>query len=185
MSSFTGRGAVNIRMLTDVSLTLDVEVRSNSNGASLNNGSDSFAYNGVVPLFEHKDLVATISTLNHTCGITGKARLHGNGGVRVIGNKDGAIITIWRKNVDASAPDKTVANCPPAPCPDGGSGVAEGDRVRCPREENHPADGGGGGGGGDCWDCLDEPPQGTYCRVKYWYWLDTGEVFDYTVLWCA
>lgn len=183
MSSFTGRGAVDIRMLTDVSLTLDVQVRSNSNGASLNTGTDSYAYNGVVPLFEHKDLVATISTLNHTCGITGKARLHGNGGVRVIGNKDGAIITIWRKNIDASAPDKTVANCPPQQCPGvGGTSVAEGDGSQCYRDEDQPTD---GGGGGDCTNCVDEPPRTGICRVRYWYWMDTNEVFDWTILWCA
>jgi hypothetical protein len=184
MSSFTGRGAVNIRMLTDVSLTLDVQVRSNSDGASLNTGTDSFAYNGVVPLFQHKDLVATISTLNHTCGITGKARLHGNGGVRVIGNKEGAIITIWRKNIDASAPDKTVANCLPQQCPGGVTSVAEGDGSQCYRDEDGPPPD-GGGGGGDCWNCLDEPPQATYCRVRYTYWKDTGEVIEWSILWCA
>jgi len=184
MSSFTGRGAVNIRMLTDVSLTLDVQVLLNGTGASLNTGSDSFSYNGILPLFEHRDFVATISTLNHTCGITGKARLSGNGGVRVIGNRNGALFTIWSRDINSAAPDKTTANCPPEPCPeDGGASVGEGGGPQCYRERNQPME--GGGGGGHCWDCLDEPPQATYCRVRYWYWKDTGEIFDWSILWCA
>jgi hypothetical protein len=132
-------------------------------------------------------ITASVDAALHQCGVTGKSKITMSASLYLVNVLQNYNPTrVWSTGYSYNGTDVSRPACPPAPCPDGGSGVAEGDRVRCPREENQPADGGGGGGGGgDCWDCLDEPPQGTYCRVKYWYWLDTGEVFDYTILWCA
>lgn len=65
------------------------------------------------------------------------------------------------------------ANIPRAVCP--------------PDEERDVHKPGSGGGGGECTDCKDvEKPAGpTYCRVRYKYWKDTGEVYEATILWCA
>jgi hypothetical protein len=128
----------------------------------------------------HTTRVST-SAVHHQCGVTGKSKISIAASLYLANFvHDSNPTRVWERAFSYNGNDVSRPACSPAPCPDGGSGVAEGDRVRCPREENQPA--GDGGGGGDCWDCLDEPPQGTYCRVKYWYWLDTGEVFDYTIL---
>jgi hypothetical protein len=75
---------------------------------------------------------------------------------------------------------------PCAPCPLGtqstGSAGADGSDA-CTEEKDEPQEPGGGGGG--CLECVEQPVAPTYCRVRYWYWKDTGEIFDYTILWCA
>lgn len=48
-----------------------------------------------------------------------------------------------------------------------------------------PSSGGsGGGGGGECTEAnpCDDPP--TSCWVRYWYWMDTGQIIHYEVLYC-
>jgi len=73
--------------------------------------------------------------------------------------------------------------CPPEPCPSAGPAAAEGDGLNCYRDEDEPWS--GSGGGGTCPECVEEPAQPTYCRVRYWYWKDTEEIFQWSVLWCA
>jgi hypothetical protein len=129
---------------------------------------------------------ASVSAALHQCGVTGKSTISLNASLylaNVLQNYNPT--RVWSREFSYNGTDVSRSACSPAPCPGGGTSVAEGDRQRCLREEDKPAGDGGGGGGGGCWDCLDEPPQTTYCRVQYWYWLDTGEVFDYTILWCA
>jgi hypothetical protein len=72
------------------------------------------------------------------------------------------------------------------PCPAGMQSTgseADGGSDACAEEKDEPEQPSGGGGGG-CPECVDTPAI-TYCRVRYYYWLDTGEVFDYIILWCA
>lgn len=59
----------------------------------------------------------------------------------------------------------------PVEKPDGGGGSGDG--------------GGTGGDLGGCPECLDEPATGyTTCRVRYTYYVDTGEVIDAEILYC-
>lgn len=85
--------------------------------------------------------------------------------------------------------------CPPAPCPEKAVSASAAPQqsvastsdgsTTCYEDRDERQDPGTGGGGGDCKECVDEPPQPTYCRVRYSYWKDTGEIFSWTVLWCA
>ena len=91
-------------MLTDVDVALNASVIRNDNGTVLNSARDPWFYNGFVPLFETHYFNVSLSTLNHQCGITGKAATTGNGWVRVIATKEAALITIWSKNLNMPAP---------------------------------------------------------------------------------
>jgi hypothetical protein len=83
------------------------------------------------------------------------------------------------------------ADCPPEPCPaayTGGDGTQWmsswlGNAWDCEQEKDEPS--GKGGGNGPCAECIEEPAAPTYCRVRYSWWKDTGEIFRWTVLWCA
>lgn len=45
--------------------------------------------------------------------------------------------------------------------------------------------GGGGGGPNDCSECIDEPVDGLqWCKVRYWYDTQTGELVDWYVMYC-
>lgn len=51
-------------------------------------------------------------------------------------------------------------------------------------EEPSSGSSGGGGGGGECDEanpCDDAP---TWCLVHYWYWMDTGQIIHFEVLYC-
>ena len=71
--------------------------------------------------------------------------------------------------------------CQNNPCPSG-TVQSTTDPNKCYANRDEPSD--GGGGDTDCPDCVTDPVV-TYCRVRYWYWKDTGEVFSSTVLFCA
>jgi hypothetical protein len=71
--------------------------------------------------------------------------------------------------------------CQPQQCPPGTSPGS--DPNQCYADRDEPTDGGGGGNTG-CVDCVTEPVI-TYCRVRYWYWKDTGEIFAWNTLFCA
>lgn len=72
------------------------------------------------------------------------------------------------------------------PCPAGtqpSGSEAEGGSDVCTEERDEPPS--SGGGSTECPHCVEVPPSATYCRVRYHYWLDTGEIFSSTILWCA
>lgn len=57
----------------------------------------------------------------------------------------------------------------------------------CPtRQEDEPAESAGSGGGmGDCPTCIETPNTGaTWCRVRYTYDIQTGEIYEATILYC-
>jgi hypothetical protein len=125
------------------------------------------------------------SAAHHPCGVTGKSKISIAASLYLVNFLHDYNPTLfWERSFSYNGNDVSRPACSPAPCPDGGTSVAEGDGTQCYRDEDRPPPD-GGGGGGDCWDCLDEPPQATYCRVRYYYWKDTNEVFDWYILWCA
>jgi len=178
---------VNFTWVNNASAKLHVSL-INTEGTVVNESEGGYQ-NAMWRPFNYGPHTITVSAsaAHHPCGVMGKSKLSIAASLYVINTLHEVNPTrLWERAFSYNGNDVPRPPCPPAPCPEGQTGVAEGDRVRCKREENQPeGGGGGGGGGGGCWDCLDEPPQTTYCRVQYWYWLDTGEVFDYTILWCA
>lgn len=96
---------------------------------------------------------------------------------------DGEIYRLGEKG-ERSAPSEAQAPC--APCPDGqastGSVTSSGEDL-CTETKEEGTGSGGGGGSDNCLDCVIEPAV-TWCRVRYWYWKDTGEVFQVEVEEC-
>ena len=76
--------------------------------------------------------------------------------------------------------DSHQVGCMPNSCP-AGTVQSPTDPNKCYSDRNESS---GGGGSTDCVDCITDPIV-TYCRVRYWYWKDTGEVFSSTILYCA
>jgi hypothetical protein len=58
-------------------------------------------------------------------------------------------------------------------------------QAECPTTEEDKPAAGGGGGPNDCVYCVDEPQEVTWCRVRYTYDLYTGEIYSWTILFCA
>lgn len=55
------------------------------------------------------------------------------------------------------------------------------------RDETKPAEevSSSGGGNSGCPECIQEPASGySWCMVRYWYWMDTGEIYAWEVLYC-
>jgi hypothetical protein len=53
------------------------------------------------------------------------------------------------------------------------------------KEQDEPQNPSTGGGGGDCPECVETPVAGySWCRVKYWYDMNTNEILDAVVLYC-
>lgn len=98
--------------------------------------------------------------------------------------------TLDEKLLPASHTERQI-ECPPEDCPAGYSGGDGaqwssywlGNAWDCEQEKEEPA--GGSGGSGPCAECIAEPSEPTYCRVRYSWWKDTGEIFRWEVLWCA
>jgi hypothetical protein len=98
-------------------------------------------------------------------------------------NLEGSIYPFDSRTTGRS-PSTRQADCPP--CPAGATRTgseADGGSDSC-TEEKDEEQGPAGGGGGDCPECVEEPIH-MICRVRYWYWTDTNEVYDWTILWCA
>lgn len=100
------------------------------------------------------------------------------------------IPTTLDEEVKSTGRDTRQPECPPEPCPAGYTGGDGsqwssywlGNAYECEQEKDEPS---GEGGGSGCLECVDEPVEPTYCRVRYSWWKDTGEIFRWTVLFCA
>lgn len=118
-SSWISTTKFSFQWTNSISATLDMKVVDNGNGATLNEGGDSyttsaFIWNTTKATIPMGD---TISTLNHTCGITGKARFTASAALKLIENPT-KITSIWTGSLDRSPADVTLPNCESDPCDD-------------------------------------------------------------------
>lgn len=164
---------------------LGAEVRY-KDGSLINSGEDTWSFDQFLPIIaaEWHSFQVSVSTINHTCDIVGKARLQGSGSAKLLKWGGGSLATLWTVVFDNSAPDLTLPPCNASECDDPSTPEIEPcDSVD--REEPISSTP-GGGGGGDCPECVDVPPDGpTSCWVRYWYNKSTGEILNWYILYCV
>lgn len=100
--------------LTELSSTFHLWI-INKNGMTVNELYDtSLGFETFIPNFttKVKPLTKSINTNNNRCGITGKARIWGEGALKVIQNPTG-LTTIFSGPDDQSGADKTLPDCEP------------------------------------------------------------------------
>jgi hypothetical protein len=103
---------LNWSWISDVSATTTATVLLNSNGSTLNGGTTTYADLIFTPTnFGDTSQVATASTLNRKCGITGKATATATGDQNLIGT-DGQLHNAWHGLRTPPPIDKTLPNCP-------------------------------------------------------------------------
>ncbi len=143
------------RVVTDAGLSVTGKVINNSDGTTLNSNSNGYTKSGANLVLTQIDtnVYVDVSTLNHTCGITGKSSAHQSAALHITAPVSGGgiqTLTLWSDSRDPSGTDVTLPNCPiaddqwqPSPCP----GQLIYDPDTC--------DGEGGGGGGNGFDPND------------------------------
>jgi hypothetical protein len=184
-NEFTASSEVKFTQVNNASASLSVSL-VNTEGKEVNSSEAGYE-NSMYRPFDYgpHTITASVDAALHKCGVTGKSKIRMKASLYVANYGESYNPTrVWATEYSYNGTDVSRPACSPAPCPGGGTSVSEGDGSQCYRDEDRPPPD-GGGGGGDCWDCLAEPPQATYCRVRYYYWKDTNEVFDWYILWCA
>jgi hypothetical protein len=182
--TWTASSEVNFTWVNNASAKLSVSLVDTE--GKVVNSSEAGYENSMYRPFNYgpHTFTASADAALHKCGVTGKSMIRIDASLYLANFlHDYNPTLVWSRQFSYNGTDVSRPACSPEPCPNGGTSVAGGDGSQCYRDEDRPKD--GGGGGGDCAECVDEPPQPTYCRVRYWYWKDTGEIFQWSVLWCA
>lgn len=150
--SWSSSTTVSYSWVNAASATLNAKV-TDDNGTTINSGAGSFSWSAWLPtvVTDSRSVNASLSTSNHTCGITGSARLTGSASFTVLNNALG-VTQLWSGNVDKSATDVTLSACPTVSAD---SLVASGcpnqiiyDPSTCSSEGGGGGSGSGGGGSG-------------------------------------
>lgn len=164
---------------------LGAEVRY-KDGSLINSGEDTWSFDQFLPKIsaEWHSFGVSVSTVNHTCDIVGKARLQGSSSAKLFSWGGGSLVTLWTVVFDNSVPDVTLPPCNASECDDPSTPAVE----ECGTREGEEPYGSGpsdGGGGGDCPTCVEQPPDGpTTCWVRYWYNKQTGAILSAYILYC-
>lgn len=166
---FRGVGTGQFTWINEASVTLTVRVINNSDGTELNKGTDAdggsfYRPRAEVPVYT----IAEPSTLNKTCGITGKTSFTGSAALKLLTSSSGSTITAWSYGpVTKAASDKTLPDCSREEETFMCEGMYVDDASDCAAGDG--SGGGEGGGGGST--------GGTVCElweVVWWQSADGG-----------
>jgi hypothetical protein len=124
-ADFTASAPIWWQTVTDVSVTVTATVKKNSDNSTVNSAVKSASKNGWVPMGRFDTTVTvTASTMNRTCGITGKSNVSGSAALHLL-RVDFTVTTPWQTSLNTDGTDVTLADCPPindtqsspSPCP--------------------------------------------------------------------
>jgi hypothetical protein len=119
-SSFSGAAHGTASYVSDASFSATVWVVKNTDGTSLGSSTKGASVSMAPPSYWNVDstFYPSASTLNHTCGVTGKSTFTGSADQKLM--TVNGTITSWSGSYSGGANDVTLSDCPtytdPVPC---------------------------------------------------------------------